>query len=49
MYSYVSEDEYTESLETFKISNCLAIVEMIVQYSGTVSSNKSLNFPVEEN
>lgn len=49
MYRHVSEDEYIESLETFQISNCLAKVELIVQYGGTISSNKSPNFLVEEN
>lgn len=49
MWGHFPEHEYIELLETFQISNCLAIVELSVQYSGTVSSRKPPNFPVEDN
>lgn len=41
MHRRFPEDECIELFETFQISNCLAIVELVVQYSGTVSSNKT--------
>ena len=49
MHRHFPEDEGIELFETFQICNCLLIVELMVQYSGTVSSNKTLNFLVEDN
>lgn len=49
MWGHFPEDEYIESSGTFQISNCLPVVKLIVQYSGTVSSKSPLNFPIEDN
>lgn len=49
MDRHFPEDECIALFETSQISNYLAIVELIVQYSGTISANKTLNFPIEDN